>query len=36
VRGYFLVDDDYTAQHGRSGLKAQLRYVFSKLRHQGD
>jgi hypothetical protein len=32
VRGYFAFGSDYAAQHGRSGLRAQARYVLSKLR----
>jgi hypothetical protein len=34
ARGYFSVDPDYTAQHGRSGPIAQARYVFDKLRER--
>ena len=30
--GYFAVGPDYAAQHGRSGVRAQMRYVASKLR----
>ena len=30
--GYFSTDSDYAAQHGRSGFRAQARYVISKLR----
>ena len=32
VRGYFKTEPDYTEQHGRSGMRAQARYVMSKLR----
>lgn len=32
ARGYFATDPDYASQHGRSGLRAQARYVVSKLR----
>jgi len=31
VRGYFATNADYAAQHGRSGFRAQARYVLSKL-----
>jgi hypothetical protein len=32
VRGYLATDPDYAVQHGRSGVRAQARYVVSKLR----
>jgi hypothetical protein len=32
ARGYLATDPDYVAQHGRSGVRAQIRYVASKLR----
>ena len=34
VRGYFTTDPEYAAQHGRSGVRAQARYVVGKLRSQ--
>jgi hypothetical protein len=32
IRGYFATDPDYAAQHGRSGVRAQAKYLLSKLR----
>lgn len=32
VSGYFRTDPDYAAQHHRSGLAAQVRYLVSRLR----
>jgi Uncharacterised nucleotidyltransferase len=32
LRGYLATDPDYARQHGRSGVRAQVRYVLSKLR----
>jgi hypothetical protein len=32
TRGYFATDPEYARQHGRSGVRAQARYVVSKLR----
>ncbi|HEX5586136.1 MAG TPA: hypothetical protein VFZ17_02415, partial [Acidimicrobiia bacterium] len=32
VRGYFATDPEYASQHGRSGMRAQAKYVVSKLR----
>jgi hypothetical protein len=32
VLGYFATDPEYASQHGRSGVRAQARYVVSKLR----
>jgi hypothetical protein len=32
VRGYFAVGSDYREKHGRSGVRAQSRYVLGKLR----
>jgi hypothetical protein len=31
LRGYFTTDVEYASQHGRSGFRAQARYVLSKL-----
>jgi Uncharacterised nucleotidyltransferase len=31
TRGYFAIGPDYASQHGRSGVRAQARYVVSKL-----
>jgi hypothetical protein len=32
TRGYLATDPEYARQHGRSGVRAQARYVVSKLR----
>jgi hypothetical protein len=32
VRGYFDVDEEYAAQHGRAGFASQARYALGKLR----
>jgi hypothetical protein len=32
ARGYFVTDPEAAARHGRSGVRAQVRYVVSKLR----
>jgi hypothetical protein len=32
TRGYFATDPEYASQHGRSGVRAQARYLLSKLR----
>jgi hypothetical protein len=32
LRGYFATPPDYAAQHGRSGIRAQARYLLAKLR----
>jgi hypothetical protein len=32
ARGYFATDPDYASQHGRSGARAQARYLVSKFR----
>lgn len=36
VRGYFATDPDYARQNQRSGLRAQTRYLWSRLRSSGD
>jgi hypothetical protein len=32
ARGYFATPPEYASQHGRSGIRAQARYLVAKLR----